>query len=451
MEKYIGIPDTLLGGYIVEPAIFIKSRSDQGNTRVNRRKHRTTAQRGHKAISEPYTHMERIPLCGIWQTADVYDFGLSHTEHPGVRLRREMSPEPMITESVEISRLLEPLFVLNRPARSVDDKAEDDFPPARTGTQVALTLAEHDCPDVTPMLVLEKCSQKPFTVGGESMIYHGVMKTPTSNKLVAIKCRFQPQGKDGAPACRDIAKELYVWSRCCHPNVLPLLGLARYQGRIAVVMPLVQAGCLADYILSHSNLNRLSICSQIGDGLAHLHSRGIAHGDIKARNLLVLNDETIQLADFGSSVIKNHSLHFSSGTEALHMTPNWAAPEVLSNKVSRTTMSDVYSYGMTMLEIITGEAPFIGLATLSIYVRVVCHKKRPERPLCCVPCDHHGDKFWRLLQQCWSAEPLHRPSAFQVKNNLRSIRFDFTKLSPGTHGGRRSCAPICGYKPRQAI
>ncbi|CAE6513740.1 unnamed protein product [Rhizoctonia solani] len=209
-----------------------------------------------------------------------------------------------------------------------------------------MVLGQHNCSDVTSNLMLEDHSQTPIMGGGEAEVFQAICWVDGSTQPVAIKRRITRGSKREPGALKAVAKELYVWSKCHHNNVLPLLGLARFRGQIAMVSPFIQGGCLRNYVLEHPTFNRLNACLQIGEGLTYLHSVDIVHGDLKAANVLITADGIIQLTDFGSSLIKNHSLHFSSKNEDTVMTPNWTAPEATPRSSTRTKMSDVYAYGM---------------------------------------------------------------------------------------------------------
>ncbi|KAJ1301969.1 hypothetical protein OPQ81_000806 [Rhizoctonia solani] len=148
-----------------------------------------------------------------------------------------------------------------------------------------------------------------------------------------------------------------------------------------------------------------SMCAQISRGLAYLHEIGVVHGDIKGANVLVLNDGTPVLTDFGNSLFSGSGLDFTITTQANNLTIRWAAPELLGETGERSKEADVYALGMTILELITGRLPYDGKSDLAI-VSLVHQRKYPERPEDLIPTQSQdGDRLWELLLACWAYEP----------------------------------------------
>ncbi|CAE6445327.1 unnamed protein product, partial [Rhizoctonia solani] len=107
------------------------------------------------------------------------------------------------------------------------------------------------------------------------------------------------------------------------------------------------------------------------------------HGDLKAVNVLVSSDGIARLSDFDFSIMSGvSSLVFSESSNSRTGSLRWAAPEILLEEVrTRTTESDVYALGMTMLEIFTGEVPYPDCRTEIGVIRTVERGALPARPL----------------------------------------------------------------------
>ncbi|KAH7322168.1 kinase-like domain-containing protein, partial [Rhizoctonia solani] len=224
-------------------------------------------------------------------------------------------------------------------------------------------------------------------------------------------------------------RELYTWSNCKHPNVLQLFGLAMFRGRIGMVSPWMNHGTLPQYLDSHPEVDRYSLCVQICDGLAYLHDVGIVsdpvlsftfielekvHGDLKGANVLTLADGTPVLTDFGNSTFAGRGLLFTETTRDSGLTDRWAAPELLEGPGKPSKAADVYALGM---EVITGKLPYSGKGDLAV-LKLVSDKKHPDRPNEHIPESRGGNKFWRLLEKCWAYESKKRPSAAKVTTNV---------------------------------
>ncbi|CAE6489763.1 unnamed protein product [Rhizoctonia solani] len=280
-------------------------------------------------------------------------------------------------------------------------------------------LVEHGCQDLTGALDLTTFGECPTSQGGNSDIYAGRLM---AGGHVAVKAlRVSTESIENHKHLKRAARELYTWSSCKHPNVLQLLGLAIFRGRIGMVSSWVDHGTLPRYLNNTENPDRCDLCTQICDGLAYLHSVGIVHGDLKGANVLVLTDGTPVLTDFGSAMFLGRGLQFTETTRQGGLTIRWAAPELLQESGRSSVAADVYALGMTMLEVMTGKAPYYGKTTFVI-VSLMNQKKQPERPIQQIPINSRdGDKFWKLLTACWAYEPSERPSAAEITVIMRTI------------------------------
>ncbi|CUA68849.1 protein tyrosine kinase, putative [Rhizoctonia solani] len=286
-------------------------------------------------------------------------------------------------------------------------------------------LVQHGCNNITDDLDLQNCNNYPLMRGGFGTVYQGMLK---DGQLVAIKCiessiihdtNVPEYGKD----LKRAAREIYTWSRCNHQGVLPMLGFARFRGQIALITPWRQAGSLKQNIIRGSLLP-LQACIQLATAVEYLHLNGIVHGDIKPDNALVTDQGQVQLADFGSAIsILATALNFTR-TGSFNFTTRFAAPEVLKEESRTFTKeSDVYSLGMTMLYVVTGQVPFADKREVSVIIEVVFKKGKPSQP----DFDDNlwGDvakiRMWDLLRWCFAYEPKDRPKASQIKEALIEI------------------------------
>ncbi|CAE7154144.1 unnamed protein product [Rhizoctonia solani] len=131
-------------------------------------------------------------------------------------------------------------------------------------------LVLYGCKDVTSSLNLARCDELPTEVGSFGDLYHGAFH---KGHLVAIRC-LQPTvalDTEGQQVLERAANELQAWSRCHHPNVLELLGVAHYHGQLALVSHM-EYGNLLRFLSQDppAQVDLYKLCIQIADGLAYL-------------------------------------------------------------------------------------------------------------------------------------------------------------------------------------
>ncbi|KAF5346854.1 hypothetical protein D9756_010604 [Leucocoprinus leucothites] len=242
---------------------------------------------------------------------------------------------------------------------------------------------------------------------------------------------------------RRLNSEISTWSRAQrHPNVLPFIGAYEHEtGKLpALVSPYREAGDIHAYITTRNDYNRQPFVVGIADGLVHLHSYDIIHGDLKPKNILIHiggdGMPTPEIADFGRSRI----LNVKGFTGSLHSTSRYAAPEVL-NPPSReasspllgvpseednkalTKESDVWSLGMVLLHVFSGKDPYPYLKDHQI---VLAHERKEEpneehHPMPMSPSEI--ERVWPILRRCWELvkEPATRCSAKECADNLKAL------------------------------
>eukprot|EP01018_Ginkgo_biloba_P004138 Gb_32796 [translate_table: standard] len=277
------------------------------------------------------------------------------------------------------------------------------------------------------------------------------------------------------------------WSEACmlaqlhHPNVVAFYGIVPDGpgGTLGTVTEYMVNGSLKQVLQRKDRTidrrKRLLIATDAAFGMEYLHGKNIVHFDLKCENLLVnmrdpqrpickmhphkgkvtlivniwtalIHSEALfsklpweniknatgrvpvrdSVADFGLSKIKHQTL-VSGGVRG---TLPWMAPELLngsSNRVSEKV--DVFSFGIVMWELLTGEEPYASMHYGAIIGGIVSNTLRPPVPNWC-------DPAWRsLMEQCWSADPAARPSFTEIANELRGMA---TSLQPRGQGHQAS-------------
>lgn len=186
--------------------------------------------------------------------------------------------------------------------------------------------------------------------------------------------------------------------------------------RMCIVLELASRGSLQQLLGDASRplppALRARYAQQIASGLAFIHSRGVCHRDLKSPNVLISNDGTCKLSDFGLARVIELTLaaqrqHSSSGARV--GTPAWMAPELHDDDKSTADFLydriDSYAFGMVLYELLTREAPWRELS-LTQLLRALDRGRRPELPL---PAPAALQPVDALMRELWAQEPTERP------------------------------------------
>ncbi|CAE6470570.1 unnamed protein product [Rhizoctonia solani] len=279
-------------------------------------------------------------------------------------------------------------------------------------SEVIQHLSYRGCNDVTRDLDETKCDEYFVAVGGFGEVYRGVLRNGTNVSIKILK--FLDATGDKTKLIKRTAQELYVWSKCKHPNILELTGVALFRNHIAMISPWMENGSLQKFLPEHPELNRYETSVQIADSISYLHSRGVIHGDIKGANILISQTYTPKLADFGSSWLAEASLCFTTTGNNPSISIRWAAPEIVSGEVQRSFEADIHALGMTILEVITGSPPYTPLSGIATIAKIMTNT-HPTRPGSIPFGVKQADLLWSLLTSCWNPNPEARPSASKMK------------------------------------
>ncbi|KAG9091676.1 hypothetical protein FS749_016360 [Ceratobasidium sp. UAMH 11750] len=303
--------------------------------------------------------------------------------------------------------------------------------------EIILHLTEHGCANLTGNLNPASPNPQPIAHGGFGSVYREELHDGRKVAVKALRVSLDDDDESGKLPKRA-ARELYTWSRCQHPNVLPLLGLAKFQDQIRMVSLWMENGNLPSYLDKHPELSRCDMSVHMCNGLEYLHRMGVIHGDFKGNNVLVSDDGIPIITDFGNAVLQQGTLQFTETIKQNGFTPQWTvntrklefrrdsdirhaqAPEIMTEETKQSKEADVYALGMTILEILTGKVPYFYITNVvAIITAIVVKKEAPKRPEGHVPSkSRHGDTLWSLLQSCWEFEPEKRPSAVKVAEIL---------------------------------
>ncbi|KAJ0673251.1 putative protein kinase RLK-Pelle-LRR-I-1 family [Helianthus annuus] len=189
---------------------------------------------------------------------------------------------------------------------------------------------------------------------------------PKIGKSVAIK---RILSREDGQAEQGFLSEIDLLTRCKHPNIISLLGFSRESNEMILVYEYASKGSLSDYIGNKGKSNnlawtqRIQICLDIAHGINYLHTPmegkpRIIHRDIKSDNILLDENMTAKLADFGLSKFHNMKQFASTVyTKMLAGTEVYMDPEFMATgKYKRK--SDIYSFGVVLFEVLSGSLAY---------------------------------------------------------------------------------------------
>ena len=145
-----------------------------------------------------------------------------------------------------------------------------------------------------------------------------------------------------------------------HPNISTIYSIEQTDKELFIAMEYVEGKELKEYVGTGHALSLqiiINYATQIAEGLEAAHKKGIVHRDIKSQNIMITEDNKVKIMDFGLAKIAGGSQLTKLGTTVgtlVYMSPEQARGEEVDHR------SDIWSYGVVLYEMLTGEMPFKG-------------------------------------------------------------------------------------------
>ncbi len=244
--------------------------------------------------------------------------------------------------------------------------------------------------------------QEKIGEGGMATVYKGVQKS--LNRPVAIKV-LSATLSDNPSVIKRFQRESLIIARLNHPNIITVIDKGTTsKGRPVFVMEYVEGVTLADVIRQQSldYFERVDIAIQICKGVAYAHKLDVIHRDIKPANVIVDSEGHARLLDFGiASFFKAEGDDSPEEARLIMGTEAYMAPEQQRGIAETTKLSDIYSLGVVMYELLSGHLPGPGDPPLQQLNKQVT-KEVAE-----------------IISRCLQSEPERRPqSVEEVKTRL---------------------------------
>lgn len=246
--------------------------------------------------------------------------------------------------------------------------------PALTASKVSELAAEGNEEKLAGKAFDRYIIDRLLGVGGMGVVLQA--RHGRTGRKVALKILREDVAKDRDAALRFL-REAYVLQAIEDRNVVQIEDIGRQGGRIFYAMELVEGENLAQKLDREGRIAPTEVC-RIGAGIARalaaLARRGIVHRDVKPGNVFLGVNGDIKLGDFG--LAKRAFARCVTPMREPLGTPHYLAPEVVTGAAA-TPLSDLYSLGIVLHEMLTGQPPFDGKDTMVLLYRI-CHGPPPE-------------------------------------------------------------------------
>lgn len=235
-----------------------------------------------------------------------------------------------------------------------------------------------------------------------------------TKEIVAIK-KMSYVGKQSEEKWQDILKEIKFLKQLDHPNTIEYKGCYKREHTAWLVMEYC-VGSASDIIEVHKRPLReeeiAAICEGVVSGLSYLHSLGRIHRDIKAGNILLTENGTVKLADFGSASIKCPANSFVG-------TPYWMAPEVIlaMDEGQYDGKVDVWSLGITCIELAERKPPYFNMNAMSALYHIA-QNDSPTLQVSYLQAPEWTDTFRYFVEACLRKNPQERPSSMGLLSHI---------------------------------
>lgn len=252
--------------------------------------------------------------------------------------------------------------------------------------------------------------------GGMSVVYKA--KCHTLDRLVAIKVLKEEFASDENFVSK-FKMEAQAAARLSHPNIVNVYDVVDEGNLHYIVMELIEGITLKSYIEKKGfleNKEAIGIAIQVAQGIAAAHEQHIIHRDIKPQNMIISRDGNVKVADFGiARAVSSQTMNATAVGSVHYISPEQARGGYCDER------SDIYSFGITMYEMVTGRVSFEGDNTVAV---ALAHLETPITPPSQLnPVVSSG--LEQIILKCTQKKPDRRYSSIgDVITDLRHVMVD---------------------------
>uniref|UniRef100_A0AC35U329 Tyrosine-protein kinase n=1 Tax=Rhabditophanes sp. KR3021 TaxID=114890 RepID=A0AC35U329_9BILA len=216
--------------------------------------------------------------------------------------------------------------------------------------------------------------------------------------------------KAGTMSPEAFLQEAQIMKQCDHPNLVKLYAVCTKEEPFYIITEFMVNGSLLSYLREASNVISLQatvdMCSQIANGMMYLEERKLVHRDLASRNVLVGDKisgvPVVKVADFGlARKLMEEDIY--EATVGAKFPVKWCCA-IAANSGVFTVKSDVWSYGVLLMEIMTrGQVPYAGMQNREVLEQVSLGYRMPMPRDC-------PDMIYEIMLKCWDSIPERRPT-----------------------------------------
>ncbi|KZT69071.1 kinase-like protein [Daedalea quercina L-15889] len=292
--------------------------------------------------------------------------------------------------------------------------SQDDYDQCRRGLAHLQQLT-----DILPSIKqlngeVIRVGDRPVEIGGHSQIWKGLWLGEID---VALKVLQEVRVSDRSQ--KRFIHEIEIWSKLKHAHVQPLFGIVTDISPLVHVVSLWRSdGNLLEYVGSVNDSNKTHLLYGAASGLDYLHGEGIVHGNVRCSNILVSRKGDALLCDFGMAKLVGDINETPAATTLTRSgSTRWLAPELIfEDTVLLTAGCDVWSFGMTILELFTRHEPWAEKRRDAHIITAMSKGQIPDRPRNLLELT---DDIWGLMVECWNRSPNARPTMAAVTARLQ--------------------------------
>ncbi|KAL3377833.1 hypothetical protein AABB24_003969 [Solanum stoloniferum] len=213
---------------------------------------------------------------------------------------------------------------------------------------------------------------------------------------------------------KEFSQEVFIMRKIRHKNVVQFIGACTRPPNLCIVTEFMTRGSIYTFLHKQRGAFKLptllKVAIDVSKGMSYLHQNNIIHRDLKTANLLMDEHGVVKVGDFGVARVQTQTGVMTAETG----TYRWMAPEVIEHK-PYDHKADVFSFGIVMWELLTGEIPYAYLTPLQAAIGVVQQGLRPTIPKSTHP------KLAELLEKCWQQDPTQRPDFSEILDILKQL------------------------------